>query len=347
MPLELIIVAAVLVVFLFDFTNGFHDASNMIATMIASRAVTPLKAVVLVAVFSFLGPLLGGTAVADAIGGIVDVGGLSRALSLRVVLSGLGGAIVWNLITWWRGIPSSSSHALVGSLVGAVLLSVGPERVRWGFAAATSGELAGVTKILAALFFSPLIGFLLGLLLHRIARRALARARPGVNRYLRGAQYGTAGLLAFAHGTNDAQKSMGILTLLLLVSGHLERFEVPAWVIGVCATAIAAGTALGGWRIVKTLGYGIYRIRPLHALDSQLASAGVVLAAGLFGGPVSTTHVVTASIMGVGAAERPRAVRWGKAWEIALTWLVTLPGAALLGAATERSTALVAWLVGG
>lgn len=347
MPVETLIVIAAAVVFLFDFTNGFHDASNMIATMIASRALTPIQAVALVSLFGFLGPLLGGTAVADTIGGFVDVDGLGRTLSLRVVLAGLGGAIAWNLVTWWRGLPSSSSHALVGSLVGAVLVSLGPPRIRWGIEALARGELAGVAKILASLLLSPALGLALGLLVHKLARRLLARARPGVNRILRKAQLPTAALLAFAHGTNDGQKSMGVLTLLLLVAGRLEHFEVPAWVVGLCATAMALGTAAGGWRIVKTVGYGIYRVRPLHALDSQLASGGVVLAAGLIGGPVSTTHVVTASIMGVGAAERPRAVRWGKAREIAATWVVTLPGAALLGALAERGAALAFWLSAG
>ncbi len=332
---EAVFIGAALV-FLFDFTNGFHDASNMLATMIASRAMTPLRAVALVGVFGFLGPLLGGTAVADTIGGVVVVDGLTAQAALVVVFAGLGGAIVWNVVTFWKGIPSSSSHALVGSLVGAMWVSEGAHRVHWGLHAMAAGELVGVTKILAALLVSPFLGFGLGWLLQRVARRILAAAHPKVNRWLRRGQWVTAAALAFAHGTNDAQKGMGILTLLLVISGSLSTFHVPTWVMLLSATAMLLGTLSGGWRIVKTVGYGIYRIRPLHGLDAQIASATIVLGAGELGGPVSTTHVVSTAVMGVGAAERPRAVKWGRVFDIGLTWLITLPGAAALGA-------LLAW----
>ena len=327
-----LLLLGVALVFLFDFTNGFHDASNMLATMIASRAITPLRAVALVGIFGFLGPLIGGTAVADTIGGVVIVDGLSEPAAFLVVLAGLGGAIVWNLLTFWKGLPSSSSHALVGSLVGAMWVSEGAQRVQWGVAELASAELVGVMKILAALLLSPILGLGLGWVLQRVARRLLAGARPSVNRWLRRGQWLTASALAFAHGTNDAQKGMGILTLLLVVSGSLSSFEVPTWVMLLSATGMLLGTLSGGWRIVATVGFGIYRIRPLHALDAQLTSALVVLGAGGLGGPVSTTHVVTTAVMGVGAAERPRSVRWGRALDIGLTWVITLPGAAVLGA---------------
>lgn len=327
---SMLILGAALV-FVFDFTNGFHDASNMVATMIASRAITPLRSVVLVGVFGFLGPLLGGTAVADTIGGVVVVEGLTESAAFLVVLAGLGGAIVWNVLTFWKGLPSSSSHALVGSLAGAMWVSEGAQRVHWGFDALAGGELTGVMKILAALLFSPIVGFALGWVLQRVARRLLARAHPRVNRWLRRWQWLTASALAFAHGTNDAQKGMGILTLLLVVSGSLAAFEVPTWVMLLSATGLLLGTLSGGWRIISTVGFGLYRVRPLHGLDAQLASAAIVLGAGELGAPVSTTHVVTTSIMGVGAAERPRAVRWGRAIDIGLTWVITLPGAAALG----------------
>jgi PiT family inorganic phosphate transporter len=325
------LVLGAFLVFIFDFTNGFHDASNMVATMIASRAITPLRSVLVVGLFGFLGPLLGGTAVADTIGGVVVVDGLSEGAAFLVVLSGLGGAIVWNLLTFWKGLPSSSSHALVGSLVGAMWVSEGAQRVDWGLDALADGELTGVTKILVALLLSPILGFGLGWALQRVVRRLLARAHPRVNRWLRRGQWLTASALAFAHGTNDAQKGMGILTLLLVVAGSLGRFEVPTWVMLLSATGLLLGTLFGGWRIIATVGFGIYRLRPLHGLDAQLASAAIVLGAGEMGGPVSTTHVVTTSVMGVGAAERPRAVKWGRALDIGLTWIVTLPGAALLG----------------
>lgn len=334
-------VLAVLLVVVFDFTNGFHDSSNMVATIIASRALTPAQAILLISLFSFLGPLLGGTAVANTIGGFVQLDDLERATALVVILSGLGGAVIWNLLTWRWGIPSSSSHALVGGLCGAVGTGVGIDHVVWGFDALLTGRLVGVAKITAALLLSPLLGFGIGFCLQRLMLCALARATPQANRHLRRGQWVTAAALAFSHGTNDAQKGMGILTLVLITGGVLPGFVVPLWVVVVCASAITAGTLAGGWRIVRTLGFGIYRIRPLHGFDSQLASAGIVLAAGLFGGPVSTTHVVSSSIMGIGAAERPRSVRWGKAREIATTWVVTLPGAAVLGAALREAIALV------
>jgi PiT family inorganic phosphate transporter len=317
----------------FAFTNGFHDTANMVATVMASQAMTPTQAILIIAVFTFLGPVLGGTAVANTIGGFITLDGLKPAAAIGVLASGTIGAVALNLITWWRGLPSSSSHALVGGLGGAVLVATGSDHVIWGWhELITRGHWTGVTKIFATLVFSPLLGFLVGLLLHRLMRVILRRARPSVNRPLRQLQWLGAAWLAFSHGANDGQKTMGVITLVLVVSGVLPHFVVPLWVIILCATAITLGTASGGWRIIRTVGFGIYRLRPLHAFDSQLASAAVISTAALVGGPVSTTHVVSSSIMGVGAAERARAVRWGKALEILFTWFVTLPGAALLAA---------------
>ena len=325
-------IAAVVIVLVFDYTNGFHDAANVVATVIASRAMTPVQAVVVVGVFEFLGPVLGGTAVANTIGKFVRLTELEPTLSLSVILTGLCGAIGWNLLTWLRGLPSSSSHALVGGLVGAVLVAAGPDSVVWGFEALMRGEVTGVTKVLLALVLSPIIGFLGGFVLHRVAKALLSGARPSANVWLRRFQYVTAAGLAFSHGANDAQKSMGILTLVLLLGGFIPTFEVPFWVMLSCGTAITLGILSGGWRIVRTLGFAIYKVRPLHALDSQLTSAAVIFAASIIGAPVSTTHVVTTSITGIGASERPRAVRWAKAGEIATTWLITIPGAGLAAA---------------
>ena len=319
---------AVLIVLVFDYTNGFHDAANIVASVIASRAMTPVQAILVVAIFEFLGPLLGGTAVANTIGKFVDLEGIDAVLALQILVCGLFGAIAWNLLTWWRGIPSSSSHALVGGLAGAVVVSVGADHVAWGFAELAHGQVTGIVKVLAALLLSPLIGFWAGFLLHRFVLGLLRGARPAVNRSLRNAQYFTAAGLAFSHGANDAQKSMGILTLVLLLGGFIDRFAVPFWVMLACAIAMTLGILSGGWRIVRTLGFAIYKVRPVHALDSQLTSAGVIFAASAFGAPVSTTHVVATSIMGIGASERPRAVRWAKAREIATTWVITIPGAA-------------------
>lgn len=328
--LFLLALATVVVVLVFDYTNGFHDAANIVATVIASRAMTPAQAVIVVGIFEFLGPLLGGTAVANTIGKFVSLDGVLPLLSLSMLLCGLIGAIVWNLGTWYFGIPSSSSHALVGGLIGAVVVGVGVDHVAWGFQELASGRLTGIVKVLAALVLSPLIGFWVGFAIHRVLRVMLRAATPAANRQLRFAQFFTAAGLAFAHGANDAQKSMGVLTLVLVLGGFIPHFEVPFWVMLACATAMTLGILSGGWRIVRTLGFAIYRVRPIHALGSQLTAGLVIMSASLGGAPVSTTHIVATSIMGIGASERPRAVRWAKAKEIATTWVITIPGAALV-----------------
>ncbi|MFH2134849.1 MAG: inorganic phosphate transporter [Pseudomonadota bacterium] len=323
-------ITTIVIVLVFEYTNGFHDAANIIATVIASRAMTPVQAVLLVAFFEFLGPLLGGTAVANTIGTFITLDDLEGTLSLIVVLCGLIGAIAWNLATWWFGIPSSSSHALVGGLAGVVVVAAGANHVEWGFADLLHGEFHGVAKVIAALILSPIIGFWVGFVLHRIMLTLLRGARPSINRDLRHLQFVTSAGLAFSHGANDAQKSMGILTLVLVLGGFIPTFEVPFWVMLACSLAITLGILSGGWQIVRTLGFSIYKIRPLHALDSQMTAASVIFSSSLFGAPVSTTHVVASSIMGIGASERPKAVRWGKAFEIVATWVITIPGAALM-----------------
>jgi len=340
----LLAVVTVVVVLVFDYTNGFHDAANIVATVIASRAMTPAQAVIIVGVFEFLGPLLGGTAVANTIGKFVVLDGVLPILSLSILLCGLIGAITWNLATWYFGIPSSSSHALVGGLIGAIVVSVGADHVLWGFGELAAGRLTGIVKVLAALILSPLIGFWVGFLVHRLLNALLMAANPAANARLRGLQFVTAAGLAFSHGANDAQKSMGILTLVLLLGGFIPSFEVPFWVMLACASAITLGILSGGWRIVRTLGFAIYRVRPIHALGSQLTSAAVIMTASAVGAPVSTTHVVATSIMGIGASERPRAVRWAKAKDIATTWLITIPGAAIVAI---QAYALVHLFLGG
>ncbi|WP_300322130.1 inorganic phosphate transporter, partial [Accumulibacter sp.] len=220
--------ATVIVVLIFDYTNGFHDAANIVATVIASRAMTPVQAVVIVGFFEFMGPLLGGTAVANTIGKFVDLNDVQPQLAVLIMFCGLLGAIVWNLATWWLGIPSSSSHALVGGLAGAVVAAVGSDHVIWGFhELMTAGKMTGVMKVLLALFISPLLGFWVGFGIHRLGRRLLAGARPTANATLRKMQFVTAAGLAFSHGANDAQKSMGMLTLVLLLGDFIPTFEVP------------------------------------------------------------------------------------------------------------------------
>jgi len=323
-------IATIIIVLIFEYTNGFHDAANIIATVIASRAMTPAQAVIMVAFFEFLGPLLGGTAVANTIGKFITLDDLDRVLALTIVLCGLVGAIAWNLGTWWFGIPSSSSHALVGGLAGVVVVAAGSNHVVWGFSDLLHGHLNGVAKVVVALTLSPFIGFWVGFALHKTMLLLLRGAHPSINRDLRHLQFATSAGLAFSHGANDAQKGMGILTLVLLLGGFISTFEVPFWVMMGCSLTITLGILSGGWQIVRTLGFSIYKIRPLHALDSQMTAAGVIFGSSLFGAPVSTTHVVASSIMGIGASERPKAVRWNKAREIVTTWLITIPGAALM-----------------
>ncbi len=326
--LHILVYVAVAVVLIFDYTNGFHDASNIIATPIASRALTPVQAVAIVAFFEFLGPLLGGTAVANTIGKFVNLDGVAEIFSVSIILCGLSGAIFWNILTWWFGIPSSSSHALVGGLAGAVMVAVGADHVIWGFSELIQqGHFTGVTKVLLALIISPIIGFWAGFAVHRIVFFLMRGASPVVNKFFKNIQIFSAAGLAFSHGANDAQKSMGIITLVLLTGGFIDSFEVPFWVILACAIAITLGILSGGWRIVRTVGFGIYKVRPIHAFNGQLTSAAVIMTASVLGAPVSTTHVVSSSLMGIGASERPKAVRWAKAKEIISTWVITIPGA--------------------
>lgn len=252
-PLFLLVIIAVVMVLAFDFTNGFHDAANIVATVIASRAMTPLQAVAVVGVFEFLGPLLGGTAVANTVGSFVTISDMAALPAVTIVLAGLSGAIFWNLLTWWLGLPSSSSHALVGGMVGAVCAAVGGSHVVWGFRElATHGQVHGVTKVLLGLLLSPVAGFCIGFIIHRMMGLLLRTARPTVNRRLKLAQFVTAAGLAFSHGANDAQKSMGILTLVLVLGGFIPHFAVPFWVMMACATALTLGILSGGWRIVRT-----------------------------------------------------------------------------------------------
>ena len=333
--ITILVYVAIAVVLIFDYTNGFHDASNIIATPIASRALTPVQAVVIVATFEFLGPLLGGTAVANTIGKFVTLDDVAGVFSVTVILCGLSGAIFWNLITWWFGIPSSSSHALVGGMAGAVMVSVGADHVVWGFSELfTQGKFTGVTKVLLSLVISPVIGFLAGYLVHRIVFRLTSKATPKINRFFKQIQYVSCAGLAFSHGANDAQKSMGIITLVLLTGGFIDKFVVPFWVVLSCAIAITLGILSGGWRIVRTIGFGIFKVRPIHAFDGQLTSATVIMTASALGAPVSTTHVVSSALMGIGAAERPKAVRWAKAQEIVTTWIITIPGSGIVSVLT-------------
>jgi PiT family inorganic phosphate transporter len=314
----LLLIIVIVLALCFDFLNGIHDSSNVVATMISSRALSPRLALWMTAVAEFLGPFIFGVAVAETVGGIVD----AEAINLQVLIAALSSAILWNLFTWYLGFPSSSSHALVGGMIGAVLISAGWQAV----------NLDEFKKIIIALFTSPFIGFIFGFLLLRVIMVLCWNATPKVNGLFKRGQIFTGLALALSHGTNDAQKTMGLITLALVISGYLSTFVVPQWVIVMCAGMIALGTALGGWRLIRTLGGKFFKIRPVDGFASQLASASVILGASLVGGPVSTTQVVSSSIMGVGAAERLNKVRWGVAQEIGTAWLLTIPATALVAA---------------
>jgi inorganic phosphate transporter, PiT family len=314
----------------FALTNGFHDAANAIAALVATRGAPPGQAVVLSAVFNMLGALLVGTAVADTIAGIVTVSG---AEAVVVIGSAALGAVLWNLLTWWRGLPSSSAHALVGGLVGAALAEGGIGAVQWG--GLNGWRPVGVFGVMIALAVSPLIGFALGFVFIRLSRLVLRRATRRVRGPILGAEWATAAALSFSHGSNDAQKSMGVIAALLLAAGRLQTFEVPLWVKIACGAAITLGTALGGWRIVRTVGRGIFHMASIDGFASQTGSTAVILPASYLGAPVSTTHVVVSSVVGVGTGRhRWRHVRWRVVRSIAFAWLLTLPGSAVLAAGT-------------
>ena len=317
MSQELILVIALALVF--DFLNGMRDASNIVATMISSRAFSAGTALGIAAVAEFLGPFLFGVVVAKTIGDEIVQ---ADVLTLEVIASALIGAIAWNLVTWYLGLPGSSSHALIGGMVGAVILGAGLGAIK----------LPGLVKVLIALFASPVIGFVIGFLMTRLIYFLVRGASPRINEFFKRSQLITALAMAFSHGTNDAQKTMGIITLSLVIGGVLPSFQVPTWVVAVSAAAIAIGTSLGGWRLIRTLGGKFYKIRPLHSFATQLSSAGVILAASFLGVPVSTSQVVSSAIIGVGSAERASKVRWSVAEDIIISWLITIPASGLLAA---------------
>ena len=308
-PLLIALLALALV---FDFLNGFHDSSNIVATVISSRSLSPRAALLLAAAMEFIGPFIFGQAVATTVG--KDL--LSQeVLQINVVLAALIAAVIWNLATWYLGIPSSSSHALVGGLLGAALLTGGVAVVK----------LVGLVKILVSLLLSPLLGLIVGFLIMRTTLWLFRNATPRASQIFRRLQIFTLIGLSLSHGTNDAQKTMGVITLGLVLVGWLDNFYVPDWVIAISAGAIALGTSLGGWRLIRTLGGRIYRIRPIHGFASQISGASVILGAALLGGPVSTTQVMSSAIVGVGAGQRMSMVRWGILRQMVIAWIFTIP----------------------
>ena len=319
---DLILVIVVATALAFDFTNGFHDTANVVATSISTRALPPRLAVTIAAILNFVGAFISLEVAATVAKGIVE----ADVITPTIVFAGLIGAIAWNLLTWYFGLPSSSSHALIGGMVGAAFAAEG--------AAAIQGD-GLIGKVVVPALIAPVLAFAVAGLGIVIAYRVIGRLKPGfVNRGFRLGQVVAGGLLALAHGTNDAQKTMGVITLALVAQGKLspDNFEVPTWVVVSSATAIALGTYAGGWRIIKTMATRIIKMDPAQGFSAQGAGAAVILASSHFGYPLSTTHVINGGIMGAGAAKRLSAVRWGIAGNIAIAWVLTLPAAAAGGA---------------
>jgi PiT family inorganic phosphate transporter len=312
------VVAAAL---LFDYVNGFHDTANAIATCISTRALSVKAAIIMAAGLNFVGAMIS-TKVASTIGkGIVDPVNVTQ----MVVLAGIVGAIIWDLITWYYGLPSSSSHAIIGGIMGAVIAHTGMATLHWN----------GLEKIILALVISPVVGTTLGFCFMVVMMWCFRNTSPYLlNKNFRRMQILSAAVMAFAHGTADAQKSMGVITLSLVSYGYLSSFQVPTWVVIVCATAMALGTAAGGWRIIKTVGSDFVKLQPVHGFCVETASAGVILGASAFGLPTSTTHVITSAILGVGLSKRMSAVNWVIAYRILAAWVLTIPASGIVAYVT-------------
>jgi inorganic phosphate transporter, PiT family len=328
---DLILVIVVATALAFDFTNGFHDTANVVATSISTRAMSPRLAVGYAAILNFVGAFISLQVAATVAGDVVDQG----AITLQIVFGGLIGAIAWNLITWYFGLPSSSSHALIGGMVGSAIAAAGTGAVLF------DGVLG---EVLIPAVVAPLVAFLVGALAIVACYRIVGRERPGpVSRGFRYGQVLSGGLLALAHGTNDAQKTMGVIALALIANGNLvaaEEPDIPFWVIASAAAAIALGTYTGGWRIIRTMGFRIHKMDAAQGFAAQGAGAAVILASSNFGFPLSTTQVISGGVMGAGAGKRLSAVRWGVAGNIVMAWVLTFPAAAAIGAATYGFTRL-------
>ena len=316
----LMLVAVIILAVFFDYINGFHDTANAIATSVATRALHPRQAIAMATVFNFVGAFAG-TAVAKTIGsGLVE----EQTTTQAVVMAALLGAITWNLVTWWLGLPSSSSHALIGGLLGSTLVAS-------GLGAFNVGGIVG--KVLIPMIASPLLGFVgafgLMILIYWVFRKV--RRRP-LGRVFKRVQVVSAGFMAFSHGSNDAQKTMGIVTLALFSAGVIPDVTVPTWVIVLAATALSLGTAIGGWRIMRTMGHRVADLEPVHGFASETTAATILFTTAHLGIPVSTTHVISSAIMGVGSSRGPRGVRWGVARNILVAWVLTIPAAAFVAA---------------
>jgi inorganic phosphate transporter, PiT family len=329
MESDVTLVIVVITALAFDFTNGFHDTANVVATSISTRAMAPRIAVAYAAVLNFVGAFISLAVAATIANGIVE----ADLITPQIVFGGLIGAIAWNLVTWYFGLPSSSSHALIGGVVGAAFVAKGPDAV-------IGDGLIG--KVAVPAVIAPTLAFAVAGVAILVIYRVVGRLRPGpVSRGFKLGQVVSSGLLALAHGTNDAQKTMGVITLALIAHGNLDKgADPPSWVVVGAATAIALGTYMGGWRIIKTMGSRIIKMDTAQGFAAQGSGAAVILASSHVGFPLSTTHTISGGVMGAGAAKRVSAVRWGVAGNIVIAWILTLPTAAILGGATYGVTRL-------
>lgn len=322
---EVIVAFAIITAIIFAITNGLHDASSTVATLIGCRAATPYQAVVIASIANFLGAFLGGSAVAYTLQSLILI--RSSEVIILSSLTAVSSALIWNIITWRYGLPSSSTHALIGGLVGAAVVAEGFNGVNWGVKAilGPQHEVVGLFKIILLMAISVLIGLIGGYVVMKLSKILLRNARRTINKPINKIQIITASLLSFSHGANDTQKQIAIIMIILVASGTTTTFESPLIVRASCALAMALGTLLGGWRIMKTLARKLYRLQPIHSLNSQAVSTASVLFSTAVGAPVSSTHVVSSSIIGIGAAENAKMIDWTLGKEMFVSWVVTLP----------------------
>lgn len=328
---SLALILVVIMVTIYDFTNGFHDASDMVATAIAAHSMRPVVAIIIVSIATFIAPFTIGLAVADTVGTFINIKAATALSGEAIIFSALLAAVSYNLATWLLGYPSSSSNSLAGGLVGAGLYVVGSEHINWGISALQKGELQGVMKVISGLLISPLFGFITGFFIMKLMLNIFKRFKHRINHLFVASQYLSIAWLGFSHGANDAQKGMAIIGMMLLATGTTSIFSIPDWTILLCTSAITLGTMFGGWRIIKTLGFGLYRIRTVHSVANQLGAAMVNSLATSIGAPTSTTQVVTATLLGNGAAEKPGHVKWKTAAAIISGWWLNIPVSMLLG----------------
>ena len=337
----MILISVIVIALIFALSNGLHDASSVVATFIICGAATPKQAIGVASVFGLLGAILGGSAVADTISKVIDLP--TNPFLLKVLLAAMLGAVIWNLVTWKLGLPSSSTHALIGGIIGAVWVSSGDNHILWGFRQfiEPDHQITGIVKVVAALIISPFLGFIVAFILQKVSKVLLRNAKFTINKTLKRIQWVIAAILAYSHGANDTQKIFGIIILAISAGGSVTMDSIPLWVRLSGGTVMFIGTLVGGWSIIKTIGRGIYTIRPIHSTNSQLASVGSILIATLIGAPVSTTHVVVGSVMGVGAADEYKMVHWRIAKEIIMAWFITIPLTAIVSAVVYQVLNLI------